>query len=176
MHIDIIRGDITTITADAIVNAANTSLMGGGGVDGAIHEAAGPALLEACKTLRREEYPQGLPVGKAAATPAYKLPARIIIHTVAPRNGVDDLSLLSKCYLNALRIADSKHCTSIAFPALGTGAFGIPISFSAKAIKRVLTVYKPLTLKRIILVLATMGDYSIYKHTLEAPDPQETRT
>lgn len=126
MQIEAIRGDITTQRVDAIVNAANSALLGGGGVDGAIHRAAGPRLLEACREVRRTAYPDGLPVGEAVATPAYDLPCRWVIHTVGPNwnIGQRDPDLLAACYATSLRVAEGLGTTSIAFPAISAGVYG----------------------------------------------------
>ncbi|MFJ5957560.1 O-acetyl-ADP-ribose deacetylase [Paenarthrobacter sp. NPDC092416] len=126
MRIDIIQGDITTRGVDAIVNAANSSLLGGGGVDGAIHRAAGPELLEACRELRRAELRGGLPVGAAVATPGFRLPARWVIHTVGPNRhaGQTDPALLASCFRESLRAAASLGARSIAFPAISAGVYG----------------------------------------------------
>lgn len=122
-------GDITRQDVDVIVNAANSSLMGGGGVDGAIHRAGGPDILEACREIRRTQYPAGLPTGEAVITTAGNLPARYVIHTVGPVYGEHEgheAQLLAACYKNSLRLAASHSLTSIAFPAISTGVFGYP--------------------------------------------------
>lgn len=126
VDIEAITGDITRVRVDAIVNAANRLLLGGGGVDGAIHAAAGPALLEACRELRRTTYPQGLPVGEAAATAAGALPATWVIHTVGPNRNVGETEreLLAACFTSSLRLAAELGARSVAFPAIGAGAFG----------------------------------------------------
>jgi O-acetyl-ADP-ribose deacetylase len=121
--------DITRAQVDAIVNAANATLLGGGGVDGAIHRAGGPAILAACQEIRRIQYPSGLPTGEAVITTAGDLPARNVIHTVGPiygRHGGDEAALLAACYRNSLTQAVAQSLTSIAFPAISTGAFGYP--------------------------------------------------
>ncbi len=119
-------GDITTERVDAIVNAANSTLLGGGGVDGAIHAAAGPALLQACRRVRATRYPDGLPVGNAVATPGADLPATWVIHTVGPnRNrGQTDPDLLASCFRRSLAVAREIGAGSVAFPAVGAGAYG----------------------------------------------------
>lgn len=125
----VVVGDITHQKTDAIVNAANLTLLGGGGVDGAIHRAGGPAILEACQEIRRTEYPHGLPTGEAVITTAGDLPARFVIHTVGPIYGQHEgreAELLASCYRNALRLAVSHSLSSIAFPAISTGVFGYP--------------------------------------------------
>ena len=124
--IETIEGDITRQVVDAIVNAANGSLLGGGGVDGAIHSAAGPSLLAECRELRRTTYPHGLPVGEAVATGAGDLPARWVIHTVGPNRhaGQTDPALLASCFEASLREAVRVGARSVAFPAVSAGAYG----------------------------------------------------
>ena len=126
MSIEAVSGDITTERVDAIVNAANSSLLGGGGVDGAIHAAAGPALLAECRALRESALPDGLPVGDAVATGAGDLPCRWVIHTVGPnRNaGQTDPALLASCFTRSLDVAADLGATSLAFPAVSAGIYG----------------------------------------------------
>jgi O-acetyl-ADP-ribose deacetylase (regulator of RNase III) len=126
MRIEIVQGDITARHVDAIVNAANSSLMGGGGVDGAIHRAAGPELLEACRLLRSGELQDGLAVGAAVATPGFRLPATWVIHTVGPNRhvGQTNPALLASCFTESLRIAEGLGARSVAFPAVGAGVYG----------------------------------------------------
>jgi len=127
--------DITQQSVDAIVNAANSSLMGGAGVDGAIHRVGGPAILEACREIRRTTYPDGLPTGEAVMTTAGELPARHVIHTVGPIYGQHqgrEQELLAACYQNSLLLAAQKRLTSIAFPAISTGAYGYPLDEAAQ--------------------------------------------
>jgi len=126
----LIIGDITEIETDAIVNAANSSLMGGGGVDGAIHRKGGPKILEECKRMRATEWPQGLPTGKAVITSAGNLKARHVIHTVGPvwRGGNrGEPELLVQAYQNSLRLAVAKGLKTVAFPSISTGAYGYPV-------------------------------------------------
>jgi O-acetyl-ADP-ribose deacetylase len=124
--LEAVLGDITTQQVDAIVNAANAALLGGGGVDGAIHRAAGPALLEECREVRRTAYPHGLPVGAAVTTGAGRLPARWVIHTVGPNRhaGETDPGLLAACYASCLAQAVAVGARSLAFPAVSAGAYG----------------------------------------------------
>jgi O-acetyl-ADP-ribose deacetylase len=135
-------GDITRQQTDAIVNAANSTLLGGGGVDGAIHRAGGEKILEECKEIRRVEYPNGLPTGKAVITSGGSLAARFVIHTVGPVYGMNqgrDAELLADCYRNSLDLAAANEIYTIAFPSISTGAFGYPrheaAAVASKAIK-----------------------------------------
>jgi O-acetyl-ADP-ribose deacetylase (regulator of RNase III) len=128
-------GDITKDDADAIVNAANSSLMGGGGVDGAIHRAGGPEILKECKEIRRTKYPRGLPTGQAVMTTAGKMKAKHVIHTVGPiygRGGKEKRELLVACYRNSLSLAADKGLATIAFPAISTGVYGYPLAEAAQ--------------------------------------------
>lgn len=128
-------GDITEEDADAIVNAANSTLLGGGGVDGAIHQKGGSRILEECKKIRRDEYPDGLPTGKAVITSGGNLAARFVIHTVGPVYGMNqgsDAELLADCYKNSLNIAAENKLETIAFPSISTGAFYYPKHEAAK--------------------------------------------
>jgi O-acetyl-ADP-ribose deacetylase (regulator of RNase III) len=137
MHPNIIlkTGDITKEKVCAIVNAANSSLMGGGGVDGAIHRAGGRQILEECRKIRQEEYSDGLPIGKAVATTAGRMPSKYVIHTVGPvhqRCGDRCASLLASSYTNALETAKGLGCKDISFPAISTGIYGYPKGEAAK--------------------------------------------
>jgi O-acetyl-ADP-ribose deacetylase (regulator of RNase III) len=128
-----VRGDITAQHVDAVVNAANRSLLGGGGVDGAIHRRGGHAILDECRRLRATTLPEGLPVGDAVATTAGALPARWVIHTVGPiySGRPEDAELLTACHAASLRVADELGAASVAFPAISTGAFGYPVEDAA---------------------------------------------
>ena len=132
-RITLARGDITEQNVDAVVNAANSSLLGGGGVDGAIHRKGGPAILEACKEVRRTRFPDGLPTGQAVATTAGELPSRWVIHTVGPvYDRVDEPArLLAACHAEALHVADELGAKTVAFPAIPTGVFGYPVEEAA---------------------------------------------
>lgn len=134
MSLSVEIGDLTRVEADAVVNAANSLLLGGGGVDGAIHAAAGPRLLEACRRLRKTTHPDGLAVGDAVATPAFDLPASWVIHTVGPdlHRGQDDPTLLASCFARSLDVAAELDVRSVAFPAVSAGAYGWPVSDVAR--------------------------------------------
>ena len=132
-EIVLLEGDLTTQSVDAIVNAANRSLMGGGGVDGAIHRAGGPSILAGCEEIRRTTFPDGLPTGRAVATGGGDLPARWVIHTVGPVYAAspDPAGELAACHTESLRIADELGARTIAFPAISIGAFGYPVEEAA---------------------------------------------
>ena len=131
--IALLQGDITEQEVDAVVNAANSSLLGGGGVDGAIHRRGGPAILEECRRLRAERYPDGLPTGQAVATTAGDLPARWVIHTVGPvySKSEDRSGLLASCHTASLRVADELEARTVAFPAISTGVYRYPVEEAA---------------------------------------------
>ncbi|MGP3934646.1 O-acetyl-ADP-ribose deacetylase [Nonomuraea sp. KM88] len=134
MEITLVLGDITEQETDAVVNAANSSLMGGGGVDGAIHRRGGPEILDECRRLRASRYGKGLPTGQAVATTAGRLPARWVIHTVGPvhSRSQDRSGLLASCHRESLRVADSLGARSVAFPAISTGIYGWPVDDAAR--------------------------------------------
>lgn len=163
-----VQGDITNIQADAIVNAANPTLMGGGGVDGAIHRKGGPKILEECKRIRATEWPNGLRTGKAVVTSGGNLRAKYIIHTVGPvwSGGYrGEPELLAEAYRNCLRLAVSKGLRTIAFPSIGTGAYGYPIG---KASRIALVTVKDFLeredkLEKVIFVLFTRDDLETYR-------------
>jgi O-acetyl-ADP-ribose deacetylase (regulator of RNase III) len=132
--IELVQGDITRESVDAIVNAANSSLLGGGGVDGAIHRRGGPAILAECRKLRASQYGKGLPTGQAVATTAGDLDARWVIHTVGPVHSAteDRSALLASCYRESLRVADELGARTVAFPAVSTGVYGWPMDDGAR--------------------------------------------
>lgn len=132
-RITLVEGDITEQAVDAVVNAANSKLLGGGGVDGAIHRRGGPAILEECRRIRAERFPDGLPTGQAVATTAGDLPARWVIHTVGPvhSKSEDRSGLLASCHVESLRVADELGARTVAFPAISTGVYGYPVEEAA---------------------------------------------
>ena len=132
-RITLIQGDITEQAVDAVVNAANSKLLGGGGVDGAIHRRGGPAILEECRRIRAERFSDGLPTGQAVATTAGDLPARWVIHTVGPvyAKSEDRSGLLASCHVESLRVADELGTRTVAFPAISTGIYGYPVEEAA---------------------------------------------
>ena len=144
-RLHVVTGDITQLKVDAIVNAANHSLMGGGGVDGAIHRAAGSALMDACKAVRKQHWPDGLPDGEVALTDGFNLPARYVIHTVGPvyAKTKDKSHLLANCYRNSLALAADHGCTRIAFPAISTGIYGYPFDAAARLVCEVMQAELP---------------------------------
>jgi O-acetyl-ADP-ribose deacetylase (regulator of RNase III) len=134
VEIVLVQGDITETEVDAVVNAANSSLLGGGGVDGANHRRGGPQILAECRALRADRYPDGLPTGQAVATTAGRLPARWVIHTVGPvySRSEDRSALLASCYRESLRVADELGAASVAFPAVSAGIYGWPLDDAAR--------------------------------------------
>ncbi len=166
-NIELVLGDITKQKVDAIVNAANTTLLGGGGVDGAIHKAAGPELLEECRRLG------GCPTGEARITKGYRLPARFVIHSVGPvwhgGEGGED-KLLQGCYENSLKLAEQNGAKTIAFPSISTGAYRFPIKRAARiAVKSVREKLDRLrTVERVIFVCFSKADFEVYERTLNS--------
>jgi O-acetyl-ADP-ribose deacetylase (regulator of RNase III) len=132
-EIVLVQGDITQQDVDAVVNAANSSLMGGGGVDGAIHRRGGPEILAECKRIRAQRYPDGLPTGRAVSSTAGRLPAKWVIHTVGPvfSRTEDRSKLLASCHTESLHVADELGAATVAFPAISTGAYGYPVVLAA---------------------------------------------
>ncbi len=164
-RIEVVQGDITQIKVDAIVNAANSSLLGGGGVDGAIHKAAGPELLAECRTLG------GCPTGEARLTKGYNLPAKYVIHTVGPvySGSSQDAELLSKCYRNSLTLAVGHEVKSIAFPAISCGVYGYPIEEACKiAVDTACRFLKETNaMERVVFALFSSGDRKTYSNYLK---------
>ena len=166
--IRIVQGDITEQNTDAIVNAANSSLMGGGGVDGAIHRKGGPKILEECKRIRKNTWPDGLPTGKAVITTGGNLKARYVIHTVGPvwhggKHG--ERELLAEAYKNSLKLAVSKGLKTIAFPSISTCAYGYPIEKASKIALKTVQEFleKENNLNEVLLVLFSKPDLETYE-------------
>jgi O-acetyl-ADP-ribose deacetylase (regulator of RNase III) len=155
MRVELIEGDITAIEADAIVNAANSSLLGGGGVDGAIHRKGGPAILDECRALRASRYGRGLPTGQGVDTTAGRLPARCGVPKVGPEwSATEDRSaLLRSCYERSLAVADELGAASIAFPLISSGIFGWPLDDAVRQALAVLRPAAPAHLRTAMLVL-----------------------
>ena len=172
MKLELIKGDITRVKADAIVNAANSGLLGGGGVDGAIHRAAGPKLLEECKKIRKEKYPNGLPTGKAVITKGYNLPSKFVIHTVGPiykGGNYNEPELLAQCYKNCLELAKENGLKSISFPAISTGAYGYPLNEAADiAIQEVINFLKNNNLPEQVRFVVIGPNVDVYKTKLKS--------
>jgi O-acetyl-ADP-ribose deacetylase (regulator of RNase III) len=168
-EITVIEGDITTLEVDAVVNAANSGLLGGGGVDGAIHRAAGPALLEECRAIAVKQ--GGCPTGEAVMTGAGKLPCRKVIHTVGPvwYGGVrGEAELLASCYRKSLHLAESAGLESVAFPNISTGVYGYPKAAAAEiAVKTITEVLSELPgIKKVIFVCFDRENYALYVRLL----------
>ncbi len=163
MDVTLVDGDITAQRVDAIVNAANSSLLGGGGVDGAIHRKGGPAILEECRALRASRYGRGLPTGQAVATTAGDLPARWVIHTVGPVFAPDEdrSALLRDCYANSLRVADALGATSVAFPLVSAGVYGWPVEDAVRQALTVLHAATPAHVAEARLVLFGADTYAM---------------
>ena len=167
--ITLIQGDITTQSVDAIVNAANSTLLGGGGVDGVIHRRGGPAILAECKELRAGTYERGLPVGEAVATTAGDLDARWVIHTVGPVHSYDEdrSSLLVSCYRESLRVATELGATTIAFPAISTGVYGWPMNDGArKAVDTVRATLPETSIEEVRFVLFDQRAFRAFESAL----------
>ncbi len=169
MRITLIEGDITRQEADAVVNAANSSLLGGGGVDGAIHRNGGPEILAACRDLRASHYGKGLPTGQAVATTAGRLPARWVIHTVGPvhSESEDRSALLVSCYRESLRVADELGAKTVAFPAISAGIYGWPIDDAARIAVRTVRG-TPSSVEEARFVLFTPGVLAAFEQAAGA--------
>ena len=160
MKLELLRGDITTLAVDAIVNAANCSLLGGGGVDGAIHRATGPELLEACRPFG------GCRTGEAVITPGFRLPCRFVIHTPGPvwhGGNRGEAELLGACYRNSLRLAAKNGCASIAFPAISTGVYRYPKREAAQIAVETVRAWDETLPERVVFCCFSAEDLAIYR-------------
>jgi len=167
MTIQLIQGDITKLQVDAIVNAANSSLLGGGGVDGAIHRAGGSAILEECRAIRNRQ--GGCPTGEAVITTAGNLPAKKVIHTVGPvwQGGQSgEAEKLHSCYIQSLKLAETNELKSIAFPNISTGIYGFPKIAAAEIAVSTVESYKSSCLEEVIFICFDKGNFEIYSKLL----------
>jgi O-acetyl-ADP-ribose deacetylase (regulator of RNase III) len=172
-RISLVRGDITEMETDAIVNAANSSLLGGGGVDGAIHRKGGLKILEECKRIRATEWPKGLPTGKAVVTSGGNLKARYVIHTVGPiwQGGISgEPVLLADAYRNSLRLAVSIRLRTVAFPSISTGAYGYPIMDASRVAFRTVKEFLETEddLEEVVFVLFSEHDLKVYSDAADS--------
>jgi O-acetyl-ADP-ribose deacetylase len=166
-RVQVLVGDITSQHVDAIVNAANSALLGGGGVDGAIHRRGGPLILEECRRLRSARFPQGLPTGEAVITTAGKLRAKHVIHTVGPicrGRSEPDAVRLAACYRNSLALASEHRLRSVAFPAISTGAYGYPHELAAPVVSSALELFlsEPSAVEEVRLVFFDSSDAQVF--------------
>jgi len=166
-RVHVLVGDITAQTVDAVVNAANSTLLGGGGVDGAIHRRGGPRILEECRKLRSERFPHGLPTGEAVLTTAGTLPAKFVIHTVGPisySGGEPNAELLAACYRNSLALAAEHDLRSVAFPAISTGAYGYPREGAAAVVSSAIEQFlrRTTSIHEVRLVFYDSSDAQIF--------------
>jgi O-acetyl-ADP-ribose deacetylase (regulator of RNase III) len=173
IRLSTVRADITTLKVDAIVNAANSSLLGGGGVDGAIHRAAGPELLEACRRLN------GCKTGDAKITPGFRLPAKYVIHTVGPvwdGGAYGEKKLLASCYRRSLELAVEHKIASIAFPSISTGVYGFPRELAAPIAISTVKGFDSTTsqLREVVFCCFSEADLALYLQTLQDPPPRGT--
>jgi len=174
VKISLVQGDITEMGTDVIVNAANSTLMGGGGVDGAIHRKGGPKVLEECKLIRAAEWSDGLPTGKAVITSGGNLKARFVIHTVGPvwHGGTSgEPELLAEAYRNSLKLAVSKGLKTVAFPSISTGVYGYPIEQASRIAVAVVKNFlvEEDKLDEVVFVLFSRHDLEVYRVTLKKP-------
>lgn len=174
-RVQVLVGDITSQNVDAIVNAANCTLLGGGGVDGAIHRRGGPRILDECRKLRTTRFHQGLPAGQAVITTAGNLPAKHVIHTVGPicrGNSQPDASALAACYRNSLALAAEHQLRSIAFPAISTGAYGYPRERAAPVVSSTIDSFlqSPSSITEVRLVFFDSSDAQIFLRNHSFPD------
>lgn len=166
-RVRLVVGDITKQNVDVIVNAANSTLLGGGGVDGAIHRGGGPAILEECREIRRKLYPNGLPAGESVITTAGNLPARFVVHTVGPIYGRHDgreAEVLAACYKNSIRLAVDNSLRSIAFPAISTGVYGYPLAEAAASASQAIMEFLATDdfLNEVRLVFFKQSDMNVF--------------
>jgi O-acetyl-ADP-ribose deacetylase (regulator of RNase III) len=168
MDILAVEGDITEQDVDAVVNAANSSLLGGGGVDGAIHSRGGPEILDACRGLRATSLPDGLPAGQAVATTAGRLPARWVIHTVGPvySRTEDRSDVLASAYRESLRVAEELGARSVAFPAVSAGAYGWPLDDAARIAVSTVRAHDPVAVTEVRFVLFGRRTYDAFRAAL----------
>ncbi|MBI4306505.1 MAG: O-acetyl-ADP-ribose deacetylase [Chloroflexi bacterium] len=170
MKVKLVKGDITKLRVDAIVNAANSTLLGGGGVDGAIHSAAGPQLLEECRRIRATQLPGGLPAGDAVITNGYRLPAAYVIHTVGPvyNPNRDQSDVLASCFKKSLDVAEANRLRSIAFPAVSTGVYGYPKEECAGIARKVFDDYPYSSLAEVMMCLYSEADLDVFRRIFES--------
>lgn len=171
MDVTAVRGDITEQAVDAVVNAANSSLLGGGGVDGAIHARGGPDILRACRELRSTTWPDGLPAGRAVATVAGRLPARWVIHTVGPVHTPDEdrSPVLTSAYAESLKVAEELGAASVAFPAISAGAYGWPIHDAARIAVETVRRHPARSVTEVRFVLFGSEAYAAFAAALTTP-------
>lgn len=162
MKVTILNADITKLEVDAIVNASDKWLSRGGGVSGAIHSAAGPELEKECIERKKSLGIEHINIGDVVITNGYQLPVKYVFHTLGPVYGKDDIETLEKCYTNCMGKADSINLKKIAFPAISTGIFGVPVDDSARIVKRAIDNFTPDVLEEVFLVFINDGDIKIY--------------
>ncbi|MGM5487696.1 MAG: O-acetyl-ADP-ribose deacetylase [Nanobdellota archaeon] len=177
MEIRLMQGDLTKQECDAIINAANKSLQGGGGIDGKIHRKAGEKLREECTDILQHDFPQGLPTGEAVITQGYNLPAPFIIHTVGPvYDGEDKSHLLASSIRRSLEVAEEHQLQRVAFPAISTGAYGYPMREAAEVFKEVFRQFPAKHLKEVVVCLHKEEDLEVFKEVFSDIGHQEGMT